>query len=527
MYKILIVDDEKIIRNAICDVVFKNSDFEVFSAENGVQALSIIENNKIDAMFLDIKMPKLNGIEVLKTLNEKQVNIKTIVLSGYEEFEYAKVAIECGALNYLVKPVVPSNIIKLVADIKKILDKEYQQNKELEDLKKQMQENLDFVKEKLFNDILSNRIDKGSFNERLKLLNIELNGSYYQIAIIDILKYGFYATDEKYQLINYSIYQFLKKHILDYKNTEYFQINSNQFIILFSFDSKQPKNIKEELYEIKKVIDNKFNISSTIGIGNIYYGIDNIKRSYLEAFNTVRFEAISGQENVVDISEINGVGISLDYLFDTEAFLIHFKLGDIQKVKELLNQIFDKVENQMEQSVDIDSFNLFCIRILIYIFIALKEININPRNIDIDEKKLLLDVFELKSFDELKKKIFNIIDKASTEVDEYKKNKKKDTIDRIKSIINQNYNKDISTKYLSEIMYLNQNYLGQLFKNEAGISINDYLNRVRITKAKSLIKNTELMIYEVAEQVGFNDPQYFSTVFKKVVGVSPKEYKEI
>jgi|GEM_PF-1437218 len=529
MYNLLVVDDEELIREGIAGVLSSCGDFNfnIICAENGLQALEIIEQEKVDAMILDIKMPKLDGIGVLKAINEKRMNIKTVVLSGYEEFEYAKVAIECGSLNYIVKPVVPKEIIKIAKEIEEELEKETRQNEELENLRKQMQENLDLIKEKFFNDILSNRISKDAFKDRVDFLNLNISGTKFQAAVIDIIKYNYFTTEEKCQLINYSIYQFLKGYISAIEGAEYFYINSSQFVILFSLKQDQTKDVKEILHLLKKKIDSKFNVCSTVGIGNAYTGFENIKMTYLEALNVVRYEVLLGRENIASISDIQGTNISLDYLLDSEEFLIRLKLGDTSGITAQLNAVFEKIEARKEYNIDIESFNLFCMRLLIYTFMALKELDIDLRSININEKEALLDIYEIKSYDQIKHRIFSIINKVADKVEEYKKEKKKNTVEKVKNIINQNYEKDISVKFIADQLYLNPNYLGQLFKSETNMSINDYLGRVRVTKAKALLKNTDLMIYEVAEQVGFNDSQYFSTVFKKIVGVTPKEYKEI
>lgn len=529
MYNLLVVDDEELTREGIASVIasMENNSFSIYCAENGLQALEIIEKNGIQAMILDIKMPKMDGVGVLKSLAEKRINIKTIVLSGYEEFEYAKVAIETGALKYIVKPIIPKTIIKVARELEEELNKEFKLNQEMENLRKHMQENLDIIKEKLFNDILNNRISEEAFWSRVDFLKLKIHGDMYQIAILDIIKYNYFATEEKLQLVNYSIYQFLKQYILNIEDLECFQISSSQFIILCSPPEMRAKKLIDDLYHLKKKIDSKFNICSTIGIGYAYKGFENIRRTYLEAVNTARFQVLSGRENIASISDIQEANISYDYLFDSEEFMIRMKLGDLNSVTEQLNEIFDKIEQQKRNSLDIESFNLFCMRLIISTFMSLKALNIDLRSINLNEKQELLDIYEMKSYFDIKNRIFSIIDKVSNKVEEHKRDKKKITVEKVKSIINQNYEQDISIKFIADQLYLNQNYLGQIFKNETNMSITDYLNKVRVNKSKVLLKNAELMIYEIAEKVGFNDAQYFSTVFKKFVGVTPKEYKEI
>ena len=129
MFKLLVVEDEDNIREGIVETIELCSKiFKVFSACNGIEALNLIQNEKIDAMILDIKMPKLDGIELLKILSSKNIDIKTIILSGYDQFDYAKSALEYGAIDYILKPIKPSNITIMIEKLKE--ERANERNKE-------------------------------------------------------------------------------------------------------------------------------------------------------------------------------------------------------------------------------------------------------------------------------------------------------------------------------------------------------------------------------------------------------------
>jgi two-component system response regulator YesN len=528
MYNLLVVDDEEIVRNGIVDVLVSNvSGFRIMSASNGLEALSIIEKNDIDAMILDIKMPKLDGLGLLKILKEREIKIKTSILSGYEEFEFAKTAIECGVVNYILKPVVPKEIIKYVAELEEELDKEKRQSEELDNLRNQLKENLGLIKEKFFNDILAKRIGSRDFIDRVKFLNLNMYDPWFQVAIIDIVKYYYFTTDEKKQLINYSIHKYLESEISKVEYMEYFQVNSSQFIILFNLKDNQEVETRELLYKLKKKIESKFNVCSVIGVGNKYEFFQNIRRSYFEASNSVKYGVLLGREDIVNIGDIDSTNASLDYLFDFDDFLIKLKLCEVKDIQSQLNEVFDRIDSCEIYKFDIESFNLFCLKLVIYTLTALKEINIDIRSIDLNELNILTEIYHSRSWQDVRDSIFNLINRVAAQIEEHRKLKTRNVIEKAKSIINDNYDKDISVKFIAEKLFLNPTYLGQLFKTETCMTINEYLNRVRINKAKALLKGTDLMIYEIAEKVGFSDSQYFSTVFKKIIGVTPKEYKEI
>lgn len=528
MYTLLIVDDEEIIREGMVETFTINTpNFDIRQACNGLEALSIIEAEHIDAMVLDIKMPKLDGVALLKILKEKNKFIKTIVLSGYEEFEYAKVALEYGAYKYILKPTLPSDIEKIAKELEKILERERKQNIELENMKKQFEDNLGLVKEKFFNDLLNHRVNADIFSERADFLKLNLSGPYYKVAIIDIIKYYYFSTEEKKQIINFSVNKYFENKVSGIGDLEFFQINSNQYILVFNIKSLKEDDIRNKLHTIKRRIEFNFNVSVIVGIGNAYSSFLNIRKSYFEAYNAVRYSMLIHKEDIIDVSDIEGFSSNLEPMFDFEEFLIKLKLGEIDEIKIQVKDAFKSVENSVTQKIDLESFNIFCFKLVVYIFVGLKELNIDVKSIELNEIEVINDLYKCKSCNEIKEKVIYILGKVGVKIEECRKQRKRTIVEKVENLINQHYKDNISIKMIADILFVNPNYLGHLFRSEKGMSINDYLNRARVNKAKVLLKNSELLVYEIAEKVGFSDAQYFSTVFKKIVGVTPKEFKEI
>jgi len=140
MYNILIVEDEKIIREGIEDILTSSFELNIFTAKNGRNALDIILNNKIHGMILDIRMPQMSGLELLRELQDKGINnIMTIILSGHNEFDYARQAIKFGVIDYILKPFKPDDIRKIAGELVKRIENEENKEMEIEKLKKQIE----------------------------------------------------------------------------------------------------------------------------------------------------------------------------------------------------------------------------------------------------------------------------------------------------------------------------------------------------------------------------------------------------
>ena len=144
-----------------------------------------------------------------------------------------------------------------------------------------------------------------------------------------------------------------------------------------------------------------------------------------------------------------------------------------------------------------------------------------------NQTEMIMRVLNSTSYQEQKEIVLGWIDQVMQATNKNRMMRHKIIVEKAKNIINQKFVSPIGVKDIADEMGLNPNYLGHVFKGSTQMSINDYVNQVRVNKAKSLLKNSDLLIYQIADRVGFNDPQYFSTVFKKLVGISPKEYKEL
>ena len=166
-------------------------------------------------------------------------------------------------------------------------------------------------------------------------------------------------------------------------------------------------------------------------------------------------------------------------------------------------------------------------RIIIRSFETLFQLNSKKTYLKMNELQIMESIYQAGSIDKIRSIVENTVLKISNIISEQETTSRNTTITRIKELVENEYQKPLSMKYIAEKVYINHVYLGQLFKKETGMSLNDYINKVRINKAKKLLRNSNSMIYQIAEQVGFSDSQYFSLVFKKLVGLSPKQYKEM
>lgn len=528
MYRLLIADDENIIRQGIVETFQKSiAYFEVFEADNGEDVLRIMERVKIDALIIDIKMPKMSGIAVLEQLWETNRTVLTVVLTGYDEFDYAKNALEYGAVKYILKPMVPAQLLELASELKTILDTRAKKEEELIMLREDFIKNRKLQKEKLFQDILDGGQSENRMKEKAKVLDLKVLGPMYQVAILGIQHYGTMATRENNYLIDYSIHLFLEDQLKKYNKTEIFQLNSNQHIFLINLNEPDDRAQIDQLYNLKEQVEEKFKVICAAGLGVVCDNLEKVRYSYSAAETTVRYLNIQNFDYVLASDEIKDGAGEEETRFDMDDYSMALMSGLSEKALEIVEKLFGKAEENKKVGLKMTGFYLCIDQMVLSTYQSLLQAGGGVEIIEINELEALKKIYQMGTLEEIKEFVEKLVIQVSRQISEIKTDGRNNVIRKIEQIVGEEYAKPLSMKYIADKLYLNHIYLGQIFKKETGISLNDYINKVRISKAKKLLKTANSMVYEVAEQVGFSDSQYFSTVFKKIVGVSPKEYKEM
>lgn len=522
MYKILIIDDEFIIREGIGDAFKETGIFNVTFASNGLEALDKCEKQKFDAMLIDIAMPKMDGIELLKNLYEVANDSVKIVLSAHDNFEYARYAMKYNVTEYLTKPLYPDDIQKIALKLSELIENKKEKQKQHDELLKEVEKDKDIIKNKLIQDIIYGNINKSDFDIQKDYLGEFINAKVFRVLLICIKfdKQNIAMSSKEYQVKLLETANVINQQVDNYSNAYYVNRNSNVFCIV----------IKDNGFDIDRFFDSikqKLNASVCGGLGELAEDILLVKLSYREALIALKYNLSLCRESVLKISDMHINNTNTSRIYDEDMFSTNLKLYE----KKQILKLFDNI-SQINLSKS-DHLSIYTIELMLqkiataaisellhsdfesyrkqyenYCVIVEKLLN----NIAISEKICLVKCFVLELLEILK--------------DNSDCNNSK-IIERVKVFINENYYKDISIADIAMYVNLSKNYLGYLFKQNTDMTIIEYIHRIRIMRAKELIEMSNMKVYEIASRVGYTDQHYFSMVFKKFVGVSPSEYKEM
>lgn len=540
MLKLLIVDDEVLVRIGLKSTIdWKASGYEIIGdADNGEKALEICRQKKPDIVITDIRMPKMDGLQLMRILKVECPYTKVIVLSCYNDIELVREAMQFyGALDYIPKlSMQPQDLIETMNNVKIIIENE--KKKEDEILKLKAHSNNQKMEMKGFiNDIIDGRsIDKKILNEFFKQYGLDISQYRSYIAIcfkIDDFK-RMSIGDKTLNLKRNSI-RFIDvlESLLTYYEIEgqAFAGNEEQYGVFLCFkDQLNTAFIKDDLSkfcrDVIEKIKKEIEISVSAGISRAFDNFENLRSAYGEAEKAADFRIFKGKGSVNSAEDCSREGHACCFS-NREEKLLREAIEKNNK-EEALQIVLGVLENMKYSQVILpEKVHGQCLEIIYTFSSNLKQFDGNIQEIK-DERgyepyksiSLCETIDELGNwFREFTANYFNILHNC--------KNKKYGIdISRAVDFIKQHYKEDIKLNDVAEHISMNETYLSHLFKRETGLNFTDYINNIRIDKAKEYLKDNKLSISMISELVGYSSDSYFSKVFKLIVGLPPIEYKK-
>lgn len=533
MFKVLIIDDEPTIRKGLINIInWKKFQCEICGeASDGVEGLEKIEAYKPDLVFADINMPEINGLELIKSAKQIVPHSKFIILSGYREFSYMQEAIKIGAFDYILKPSSIEDICEVVK--RAVIELKYQRDDQLEakKLRKCFEESIPILKEKLLYDIIFQiNINEEEIKEGFELYGIEINEFVMIMIEID----GDSKKKEPYQrqLYQFGIVNTVEEMFAEEFKVEKIVLNNKQ--IAFIIGTHETVELLEEdvykkVHSIQQLVESCFDFTVSIAISTKGKDVDELHDKMMECKNALAYRFYMGNSSIILYRDLSGFYKGQDNLaFDgiDKVLCNTIKTGNEEDVVHILGQINDKV---IQTNLDPEYIKTFYWN-LIY---EINMIRISIKNLEVQDKDLSHDISSLyKLIDnatqvkELQDLLEDVAMSVVHRINRYNKKNINQILQKAMDYICENYTMSITLNELAEHTYVSTYYLSRMFKKELGKNFVEYLNEVRIDKAKELLKDNKYKTYEVAELVGIQDPHYFSKIFKKYVNMTPTEYKD-
>ena len=534
MIKVFLVEDEYAIREGIKKSVnWEQSGFSlVGEAGDGEVAFPKIIKSEPDILITDIRMPFMDGLELSRLVKKELPDIKIIVLSGYDDFNYAKQAISIGVEEYILKPVSGENLMKELEKVAEGIRKEKLEREAKEKYLRDREEIRQLERSRFIRDMIDGRVSMQESLSRGKELGIEITADCYAIVLLQVFPKTVSSGDmSEYSGVNEEIYNKIKEMYEDSEHAYMYEQVGDVFCFLEKADSKDEldANIKNDIQRIQEFMTDYEDRMFFISVGKTVERIRDVNTSYLDASRRFAERYMcddshifygTGSDRVIDI---NKVDISLISKKTISSFL---KNGTLPEIDNLILEYFESIGKDTVESVMLRQYIL--VEALISSVSFLEELGVSKDKStemlgELSNPLTFVETSEsargyLKSLLELMIEYRNqLSDKKYTEI-----------IDKAKQYIRDNYqNENMSLQSVASSVNVSSNHFSAIFRKETGETFIDYLTAVRMEKAKELLICTSMKTSEVGFEVGYRDPHYFSYIFKKSAGMSPKEYRRI
>lgn len=475
MNTLLIVEDEKIIRQGIKSIIQRSGVpiQNIMECNNGQTALEILESQQVDVMFTDIRMPKMNGIELIEAMQKLEHKPLTVAISGYDDFTYAVRLLRMGVREYILKPVEREQIVEILTKLEEEIQERSRNCQEIKEI--------------------------GCQQLKYMILNANI-------------------TEKEVQAVT----QRFEKQLLDkeyvvccLENTEEEAEESKSWICLGELEGNCVYIVEKENKEF--LLKNELR-DSYVGVSRLHLGVAELRSAYREA-KTARIEAFlrGGHEMEYreEMSEERG-NVEAEKMHQIAQMIGTDKISEALK---LVEEYFGEVKrgkysgNILEQNI----------RIL------LDEILHIYRNVLQEENGLsgFGNIYGFARLEELMEELtgwmIGFHEKLDSEFDDYKN---KSRMEEALAYIRDNYDRDLNMAVVSNHVFMNYSLFSYAFKQYTGKNFVNYLKELRMNEAKRLLAETDMRVIEISRQVGYENEKHFMKTFKKECGVSPTEYRK-
>ncbi len=474
-----------------------------------------IKYERVDLVITDVRMPGMDGIELCRQVKEYDDSIEIIIISGYNDFEYARKAIEYNVKAYLLKPVMPNELEEQLIDIKDKLDMKLE-------LQQEERRKREILKDKLLYEFVSGYIDGIKRETDLKRYDIDLAHGIYNIALIsvDVDEDKRHEESAKHQIRN-TIESFVRQHRLGYV---YEDINGMFGILILRqepYDTDiYPLDRKFET--LSSILEKDLGLRVAIGYGTYKTEPSNIKIARQEALQSLESRVLNKGKRVISYYDFAKKGEQLWNLkWDKDNFI---KAVEEMDEESIHNQVDEFIENIISNQITKDILKSMLISIVWDLSVLIQRYN--------GDVNRVFDHTALDEIDDVCRDINKMKDwavKMSRETHGYiielKSQSTKSLIEHVVEYIDANYCQDITLSQIADKFYVSHAYLGQLFKEKTGVFFSQYINTKRIEKAKELYMTGRFKVYEIIEKVGYKHSEYFYRQFKKCEGITFAEFR--
>lgn len=527
MYQVLLVDDEPTVLQGLRMVIpWKDIGFEVVGeASNGEEAIEQIEELHPHLVVTDVRMPKMDGISLADWIHEHYPQTAVIIVSGYDEFDYAQSALKAGVSEYLLKPLKRKQWEETLRRVYQQLSRRQKQKEAYERMEQELEHYRPVIKNQFLADLAGGNLWEAAPFARLKELGTKLLGAPYYLVCFDSDHPNQSLASNGDLLCLYqrdvALHRFLELGPVEsfhQENRWYYLVEDTGKIC--GFEEALESACREAMEDFYQAAG----ISMSAGVSLSYESLEELPKARQDCEMALEYRLSGGGENCIfagQLGALAGGGIS----FRTEnldTLVNYLRLLEADKAKAMVKRQFDglKRENALASQY-------YCLAHLVLLELYhLTSINGSDKSLSAVFQGRMSSLSQYKTASRLLSFCQETIDDVLSQLKKQTKETNKEIVGQITSYVQAHLGEELSLQMVAEHVHVSRNYLCSIFRREFDETFLSYLTRLRMNKAKELLRESRMKTYEIAAAVGYNDYVYFAQVFKKQAGVTTTEYRK-
>jgi len=523
-YKVLLVDDEEDVRESIVRKLdWASLGFAVVGqAGNGVEALELAERLEPDIVMTDIKMPFMDGLELCRRVKRFLPGVHVAIFSGFDEFEYAKEAITQQVEEYILKPIDAEELASVFRRLRATLDAEIAERRDMERLRHYYAQSLPLLRQQVLIELLERRIEAGDIPGRFAGYDLDIAAREYCVATVQYW-HGDEQTVEG-RLLEVSLCRLIGD-VLGSSVRYHLVQRLDRIVLLFLLDGGGAAQVTELLGQLFALSRRLLNVRLSIGVGSARARPDEIALSYEESCSALEYKLLVEQGQCICIGDIEpGAGSSEapDPQY-AEELLRCIKVGtqqELQKAVSALTGYLSAMHTGVQQS------RIYLLELFAELLKLIRTYRMDAAEAGQDsllQEGMTLPFSDMDAFGEW---LAAYCERLRQLARRERKDSVRLLIDRAAGLLQERYaDSELSLEVVCAELGVSAAYMSTVFKKETGQGFVSFLTELRMDKALELLAGTDLKTYQIAERIGYTDPNYFSYVFKKKFGMSPSKYK--
>lgn len=534
--KVFLVEDEMVIRRGIKNSIDWEKEGYIFCGEasDGELAYPMIIKEKPDILITDIRMPFMDGLELCKLVKKELPNIKILILSGYDEFDYAKEAIRLGVTEYLLKPISSGKLLEALNGVSESIRREKEDKDLVRKYMEEMRENTEHEKQKFFEQMIAGNLSMADALETGKKYEMSLSAGMYNLLLFrftlgeenrksgELLGEAEYAIEKLTERLEY-VFEFQRG------------VEGWAFLLMADNEEQMSERVKELSKDLEEIMKNYSTIAYFGGIGQPVARLRELEESFREAERALAARFTMELNRIISVDDIR-MAQNVDTLDDIEIT----SFGEIEKTRTMLEKFLNNgAEDEIDEFVDVyinelPEENLKSVLMRQYIIMDAYIVMMSfCEKIEGIEGKMQAQSEELKNsmktiqtLEEIKNYIRMLLKKIIGVRDTISGRRYSDIIEIAKDQIRKTYMSDeISLNTIAAEVGMSPSYFSSIFSKEMGKTFVEYLTEIRMDRAKELLMCSSMKTSEIGYEVGYKDPHYFSYIFKKTQNCTPKEFR--